>query len=69
MEPILCTCGETISDKYEEFKKKYSNPFNTGIDEVCKELNIEKICTRIQFLTILSEDDIKNIQSFTKIEK
>lgn len=68
MEPILCpTCGETVSDKYELFKEMYKNPFNTSFEEVCKELNIESICTKIVFFTTMSIEETQNIQNIKKI--
>ncbi len=70
MEPILCaSCGETVSDKYELFKEKYNNPFNTSFQEVCKELNIENLCTMIVFFTTLQEEDLVNIQNIKKHKK
>lgn len=70
MEPILCpTCGETVSDKYELFKKKYANPFNTSLEEVKKDLHIEKLCTVKEFFTTLTEEEAINIQNTKKTFK
>lgn len=92
MEPILCpSCGETVSDKYELFRKKYYGLTESSVatlaaaatsvvmskaaltvtneifEKICKELNIEKMCTKIIFLTTLQIDEAINIQNIKKV--
>lgn len=66
MEPIICTCGETISDKYEAFHKMYmdaKNPTPELFAKVCNELHIHKLCTKTHMLTALvMPDDVINIR-------
>lgn len=61
MEPIICECGEPISDKYELFRSMYKPPFEIDFNEVCKKLYIHKQCTKIHFLTTVIKHEIPDL--------
>lgn len=62
MEPIKCySCGKIISEIFEEFIAQYKsadNPTISLFNDVCKKLNIKKMCCKAELNTVLTHQDL-----------
>lgn len=70
----ICTCGETISDKIDYVRAKYTftdaDPSIELYNKVMDDLHVENMCTRIALLTaMIMPDDAIDVAYADKIKR